>query len=266
MNLRLTDYKVPDPPGKDHVLVEVLNVSLNPGDYKFPDVPVVKWFIKRPASPGFGFCGLVRALPRGLEGDSRNLRVGMVVFGLHMDVRCLGTLKTIIWVPKDSLYPLPGNVPTGLGSALGVAALAAYQAIAPYAKPSWKVLVNGGGGGGVGKFCVQVAKALDMYVIATCSKAGAQLCKDLGADETLDYKSPTFQDDLCRTPVDLVVDNVGFDTQFHRRSEGFLNPDGQFVLVALMDNDWAGVRSMLISWLCPTWLGGPSPKWRVVFV
>ena len=32
-----------------------------------------------------------------------------------------------------------------------------------------------------------------------------------------------------------------------------------------MDNDWTGVRSMLVSWLCPIWLGGPSRKWRVIF-
>ena len=196
--------------------------------------------------------------------DSRNPHVGQIVFGMHRDLRSLGTLKTIMWVHEDSLCLLPDNIPTEHGSALGVGALTAYQAIAPYAKPNGKILINGGTGG-VGTFCIQVAKALDMYVIATCSEVGAQLCKDLGADETLDYMSPTFQDDLRRTQVDLVVDNVGYDPQFHRRSEGFLKLDGQFVLVALMDNDWGGVRSMLVSWLCPTWLGGPSRKWRVIF-
>jgi NADPH:quinone reductase-like Zn-dependent oxidoreductase len=262
-NLRLTDYKIPHFK-KDHVLIEVLSVSLNPGDYKFPDVPIVSWLIRRPASPCFDFCGRIRAIPQKSMSDTRNLHVGQTVFGMHRDLKSLGTLKTLMWVHKDSCYPLPENVPVEHGSALGVGAMTAYQAIAPHAKPNKKVLINGGTGG-VGTFCIQVAKALDMHVIATCSEAGVQLCKDLGADEILNYKSPTFLDDLRRTTVDLVVDNVGSDPQLHRLSEAFLEPDGHFVLVALMDNDWAGIQSMLVSWFCPVWLGGPSRKWRVVF-
>lgn len=262
-NLHLTDYKVPDL-DKNHIIIEVLNVDLNPGDLKFPDVPILGRFITRPASPCFDLCGRIRALPAGFMNDSRNLHVGQVVWGMHRDLKTIGTLKTIMRVHKDAVYPLPDNFPTEYGSTLGIGAMTAYQAIAPYAKPKNKVLINGGSGG-VGIFCIQVAKALDMYVIATCSEAGAQLCKDLGADEILDYKSPTFLEDLQRTKVDLVVDNVGYDTQFHRRSEKFLNPDGQFILVALMDHSWAGIQSMLVSWLWPAWLGGTPRKWKIVF-
>ncbi len=262
-NLSLTDYTVPDV-GKDDILIEVLNVSLNPGDLKLPLVPIVGRFIKRPASVCFDFCGRIRALPHNFVNDSRNLHIDQVVFGLHRDFKSLGTLKTIMSVHKDTLYPLPENVPIEHGSAFGVGALTAFQAIAPYAKPGGRVLINGSTGG-VGTFCIQVAKALDLHVIAICSEAGTQLCKDLGADEILDYKSPTFHDDLARTNVDLVVDNVGHDPKFHRRSEGFLSPQGQFALVALMDDGWAGVRSMLVSWLCPTWLGGPPRKWKAIF-
>jgi NADPH:quinone reductase-like Zn-dependent oxidoreductase len=262
-NLRLTDYKVPDL-DKNHILIEVLNVDLNPGDYKFPDVPIIGRFITRPASPCFDFCGRIRALPAGFTNDSRNLRVGQVVWGMHRDIKSLGTLKTIMRVHKDALYPLPDNFPVEYGSTLGIGAMTAYQAIAPFAKPGNKILINGGSGG-VGIFCIQVAKALDMYVVATCSEAGAQLCRDLGADEIIDYKSPTFHDDLRRTQVDLVVDNVGYDTQFHRRSETFLKANGQFVLVGLMSENWAGIQSMLISWFCPVWLGGTPRKWKPVF-
>jgi len=262
-NLRLTKYDVPSLKN-DHILIEVLNASLNPGDYKMPDVPIVGWLIKRPASPCFDFCGRIRALPRNFINDSRNLHVGQIVFGMHRDTKSMGTLKTIMWVHKDTVYPLPDSIPVEQGSALGVAALTAYQAIAPYAKPKGKILVNGSTGG-VGTFCIQVAKALDMHVIATCSEAGVQLCKDLGADEILDYRSPTFHDDLSRTRVDLVIDNVGNDPQLHRHSKAFLKPDGQFVLVALMAEDWAGIWSMLVSWMCPAWLGGPSRKWKSIF-
>lgn len=262
-NLKLTDHQLPDEKA-DHILIEVLNASLNPGDYKFPDVPIVTWLIKRPASPCFDFCGRIRALPRNVAKDSRNLHVGQIVWGLHRDLKTIGVLKTIMWVHKDSVYPLPEAVPTKHGSGLGVAGLTAYQSISPHAKPGGRVLITGGAGG-VGTMCIQVAKALNMYVIATCSEAGAKLCKDLGADELLDYKSSSYLDQLAKIQVDLVVDNVGNDPELHRRSEKFLRPDGQFVLVAMMDRDWTGIASMIVSYLCPTWLGGPRRKWRAVF-
>lgn len=262
-NLTLTEHEVENSKD-DHVLIEVINASLNPGDLKFPDTPILRWFIKRPASPCFDFCGRIKALPRNVTSDSSNLHVGQVVFGLHWDLATLGTLKTIMWVHKDCVFPLPNSMPIEHGSALGVAALTAYQAIVPYARPGGKILVLGGSGG-VGTFCIQIAKALQLYVIATCSKAGAQLCKDLGADETVDYASPTYLSDLCKTQVDLVIDNVGSDPQMHYRSQGFLKPEGRFLLIALMAESWAGIRSMLVSWLCPTWLGGPSRKWQLIF-
>lgn len=262
-NLTFTDHQVPDEK-PDHILIEVLNASLNPGDTKFPNLPVISRLIKYPASPCFDFCGRIRVLPRNLAKDDRNLHEGQIVFGMHRDLKTIGVLKTLLWVHKDAVYPLPENVPTKHGSALGVAAMTAYQAIGPHAKPGNKILITGGAGG-VGTMSIQVAKALGMYVIATCSEAGAQLCKDLGADELLDYKSSSFLEDLAKLKVDLVVDCVGNDSQLHRRSEAFLKPDGWFVLVALMTEDWTGIRSMLVSYLYPTWLRGPPRKWRAVF-
>ncbi|RMZ86525.1 hypothetical protein DV736_g6252, partial [Chaetothyriales sp. CBS 134916] len=244
-NLSLTDYPIPDFK-QDHVLIEVFNASLNPGDYKIPDLP-------------FGSCS------GGNDDDQRNLYVAQIVLSIHRDPKTLGTLKTIMWVHRDSVYPLPENIPTEHGSGFDMGALTAYQAIVSYANsPSGKVLISGGSGG-VGAFCIQVAKTLGLYAIATCSEAGPPLCKEHGADVTLDYKSPTLQDDLRKTQVDLVVDDVGYDPQFHRRSEGFLKPERQFVLVAIMDRDWAGIRSMLVSFFVPAWLGGPSRKRKAIF-
>lgn len=262
-NLQLTNHQIPDTK-PDHILIEVLNASINPGDYKFSDVRPIKWLIKQPASPCFDFCGHIRALPNNLEKDSRNLHINQVVFGMHRDLKTRGTLKTFLWVHKDTVYPLPDTIPAEHGSALGVAALTAYQAIAPHAKPNTKILINGGSGG-VGTFCIQIAKALNLYIIATCSEAGTKLCLDLGANETLNYKSPTFHTDLHRTKVDLVIDNVGHDPTFHHLSPGFLNPDGIFILIAVMDYNWTGKLSMLESYLRPTWLGGVPRKWKFVF-
>lgn len=262
-NLRLSEYEVPNSKD-DHILIEVLNASLNAGDLKFPDTLIGRWFVKRPASSCFDFCGRIKILPRNIDDNSRGLHVGQVVFGVHMDPANLGTLKKIMWVHKDCVYPLPSSVPIEHGSALGVAAMTAYQAIAPYAKPGGKILIFGGAGG-VGTFCIQIAKAMQLFVVTTCSPAGAQLCKDLGADEIVDYTSPSYQTDLRKTQVDLVVDNVGQDPQMHRLSTSFLKPDGQFCLIALMDGSYTGIRSMLVSWLCPTWFGGPPRRWKFIF-
>lgn len=262
-NLTLNEQQIPASK-PDHILIDVLNVSVNPGDLKFPKLPLVPWFLKYPASLCFDFCGRIVKLPDDLTKDERNLHIGQEVFGLHRDLKTLGTLKTKMWVHKDSCWPVPEGVPVEHASGYGVAGVSAFAALGPFAKSKGKVLITGGSGG-VGTMCIQVAKALDMYVIATCSQEGKQLCLDLGADETLDYKSATYLDQLAKLEADLVVDNVGNDVELHRRSEKFLKVDGNFVLVAMMDHSWAGISSMLVSWLLPAWLGGPARRWQAIF-
>ncbi|KAE8966875.1 hypothetical protein PR002_g28234 [Phytophthora rubi] len=49
---------------------------------------------------------------------------------------------------------------------------------------------------GTGLFAIQIAKALDAEVVATCSHRNVELVKSLGADQVIDYTSDKWSDVL----------------------------------------------------------------------
>ena len=68
-----------------------------------------------------------------------------------------------------------------------------------------------GGAGGIGTTCIQLGKAFGAKVIATDSPdARCQLCRDLGADRVIDYKTEDFVE-VVRTEggANVILDIVG---------------------------------------------------------
>ena len=68
-----------------------------------------------------------------------------------------------------------------------------------------------GGAGGIGTTCIQLGKAFGAKVIATDSPdARCQLCRDLGADRVIDYKSEDFVE-VVRSEggANVILDIVG---------------------------------------------------------
>lgn len=70
-NLIYNDAAAPPPTttlSSEQVLVEVISMSLNPVDYKFPELPVAgRLMVGRPASPGLDYCGRVVSAGNGVE-------------------------------------------------------------------------------------------------------------------------------------------------------------------------------------------------------
>ncbi len=68
-----------------------------------------------------------------------------------------------------------------------------------------------GGAGGIGTTCIQLGKAFGAKVIATDSPAArCQICKDLGADRVIDYKTEDFVE-VVRSEggANVILDIVG---------------------------------------------------------
>lgn len=277
-SMQLTTNTLPPnfiPPPAGHELVKIHAMSLNPGDYKLAQNEallgsVFGWLlIKKPATPGLDFAGEIAVGPRQ----------GVRVFGTLGMPNQYGTLAEYALVKDEVL----ADVPEGLGwekaAALGVGAVTSWVALVPFLRARMKkagkvrVFVNGASGG-VGTFMVQVAKALGCHVLVSCSTRNVQLCEDLGADEVVDYMTLEGKDvgrELGRRVreegmerFDLIVDNVGHDVALHQKSDMFTKADGRFLLVALMDENWSGIGSMLQSWLRPRWLGGARTPWKFV--
>lgn len=153
------------------------------------------------------------------------------------------------------------------GAAVGTAGMTAYQSLLPqHVKAGSSIFINGGSGG-VGTFGIQIAKALGAKVTTSCSTANAELCKNLGADEVIDYKTS----DLISTlkakgqVFDAVIDNVGSSWVLFNQCEAYLKPNGVFVQVAAQVTV-AGMGGMIRKMMQPKILGGVGRKFHFVSV
>ncbi|KAF3069867.1 Zinc-type alcohol dehydrogenase-like protein C16A3.02c [Daldinia childiae] len=261
-NLQLTnDAPLPfhPPLPNDAILVKVHYSSLNPADYKFPELGLaMRALVPTPASPGMDFSGVVAQLG---DAVNSNFRIGDKVFGRIAPNRH-GTLGEYVSARLDGCAAVPAGLSLKDASCIGTAAQTAYQCIAPNVKPGDKIFVNGGSGG-TGTFGIQIAKALGCHVTATCSAKNAELCRSLGADEIIDYTTENVSQVLkAKGQVyQLVVDNVGTPTDLHRVADHFLLPDGKFVQIG-GEFSVANVTTVLSRQFLPSFLGGGKRKWQ----
>ncbi|KAK5019302.1 hypothetical protein BJ546DRAFT_1039781 [Cryomyces antarcticus] len=243
--------------GSEQVLVKVEYASLNPVDYKFPEVPIVdRLAISKPATPGLDYAGRVVAV-----GSHGKLNVGQMVFGkLDNPKQQFGTLAEYTVTPRAGTVPVPDGVSAEDAACVGVAGLTAYQCIAPNVKSGENVFINGGSGG-TGTFGIQIAKALGCHVTVTCSGANEALCRKLGADQVIDYREQDPVEALKSSgkKFDLVVDNVGMNSQLYYQCHHFTKATAKYVAVG-MQPGLGALRDLVTRFIWPTWLGGGQRK------
>ena len=209
----LTWQERPDPvPQAGELLLKIEAASLN-----FPDLLIVqnKYQMKPPLPfvPGSEYAGVVQALGPGVSdfqvGDRVACLSGTGGFGTH-------TLA-----PVSHCLRLPEGFSSVDGAAFIMTYATSWHALVDRAqlKAGETVLVLGAAGG-VGTAAIQVAKAMGARVIAAASsEEKCQLCKSLGADETLNYgqdtPSTTLRERLKALTQgqgpDVVYDPVGGD-------------------------------------------------------
>ncbi|KAA8646861.1 NAD(P)-dependent alcohol dehydrogenase [Aspergillus tanneri] len=197
----------------DQVLVNVLAASLNPIDYKSPEIPFVGRLVSgSPSIPGIDFAGRVAATgPNRKNVASEDLKVGQLVYGRLKGPTKFGTLAEYTIAPRAACVPIPPGVSVIDAASAATAGLTAYQSIMPKIKGGTgeRVFINGGSGG-CGTFGIQIAKVAGCHVTTSCSTANVELCKSLGADIVIDYSRKDVVAELKKMqPFDLVVDNIG---------------------------------------------------------
>ena len=241
----------------DQVLVQVLSASLNPVDYKFAQIPVLgNFIIKRPSSPGLDFAGRVVASgPNSTKISTEDLRPDQLVFGRHESPTHFGTLAEYTVVPRAGCVPLTEGVSVDDAACIGTAALTAYQCIVPNIKSGDRVFINGGSGG-VGSFGIQIAKVKGCFVATSCSSVNVELCKSLGADEVIDYKSKDIVAELKKMQkFDLVVDNVGTPSELYWQAHHFTKEGTKYVQVG-GGLSFGEIYQLLSRMVWPGFLGG----------
>ena len=213
-----------------------------------------------PATPGIDFAGRIVTPASG-----SNLVAGQLVFGMAGSSPFnAAALAEYAASPVGGVVAVPEGVEAIDAATVGVAGLTAYQSILPYVKRDDKVFINGGSGG-TGVFGIQIAKAAGCHVTATCSSVNVELCKSLGADEVIDYRTVDVMAALKKGgPFDHVVDNVGADTSLYWRCHEYTRPGATFMMVAGSPS-LRHISNTLKIRLWPGFLGGGKRKYASMF-
>jgi alcohol dehydrogenase len=190
---------------RGQILVEVYAAGVNPIDWKIREGYIP---LKFPATLGGDFSGVIADVGEGVSGFKKGLEVygyGSVLGGgsgsfaefVSADVKVMALKPKKITHVEAGAFPLTG--------------VSAWQALVDHMSLSKgkKILIHGGAGG-IGSIAIQLAKHLGAYVATTVSSKDMQYVKELGADETIDYKNQSFEDLL--NDYDGVYDTVGGET------------------------------------------------------
>ncbi|KAK9369025.1 hypothetical protein V1509DRAFT_501665 [Lipomyces kononenkoae] len=260
-NLTLNEVPMPQPKADQH-LVRIIAAAVNPLDYRLAEFQFLhRAAFPKPASPGDDFAGyIVKPAP----GSA--LKPGQLVFGAAgTNFMCGGAMSEYGIANTKSIALIPAGLSTTDASSITVAGLTAYQSILPHSEPGSHVFLNGGSGG-VGTFGIQIAKATGRSVTVTCSTANVELCKSLGADEVIDYKTQNVLQALKASPhkYDLVVDLVGNGQNLFWNAHEYTNPGAKFVTVSVSHN-FSFVWFVAKAQLFPRFLSGAKRQHLTVF-
>ena len=179
---------LPDPLlGTGQVLVRVGAVALNPID-TYIRGGANYWPLPMPFIIGSDLAGTVVEVGAGVTDFKAGDRVWGSNQGLMGRQGCFSELAS---VDAQWLYPTPDNIDDSQAAACALVGITAHLGLISRARLSvGETLFVRGGAGGVGSMVVQMGKALGAKVITTAGgQEKADLCRRLGADHVIDYRS-----------------------------------------------------------------------------
>jgi NADPH2:quinone reductase len=207
--------------GPGQVVVDVKAAALN-----FPDALMVQGLYQvkppLPFSPGAEVAGLVKETGEGVQG----LKAGDRVIAFPG----FGGFAEECAVAAERIMPLPEGMDFATGAALVLTFGTSLHALQDCGRlQAGETLLVLGAAGGVGAAAVEIGKALGARVIAAASSEDKlALCRQLGADATLNYTT----EDLRRRTLDL-TDGKGVDVVYDPVG-------GDYTEAALRATAWRG--------------------------
>jgi NADPH:quinone reductase-like Zn-dependent oxidoreductase len=223
---------VPEPSvGDGEVLVRVRASSVNPVDV-FIAAGGMKEMAEHefPVTLGRDFAGVVERVGSGVRGYAAGDQVYGFVLHANPTVRD-GSWAELITVPEDRMVAaMPRSLDfahAGAAPLAGIAAVAAFDAVAP---AEGKTVLVVGAAGGVGSFFVQLAAAAGAKVIAPALPEDYDYLRGLGARELVDRNGDAAAAVREAHPdgVDAVLDVVSWtpDTSLLRDGGRLASPLG----------------------------------------
>ncbi|KAA0217817.1 MAG: NADPH:quinone oxidoreductase family protein [Lautropia sp.] len=199
--------EVPTPvPGAGQVLIEVHAAGVN-----FPDSLIIqkKYQLQPPLpfSPGAEVAGIVRAVGEGVKPWKPGDRViANVPYGGYAQ-ELVADAARVMPIPDGMDFPTASAYVLAYGTSLF--ALKDRAKLAP-----GETLLVLGAAGGVGIAAVEIGKAMGARVIAAASsEEKLALCREHGADETIDYAREDLRERIAALTggkgPDVIYDPVG---------------------------------------------------------
>lgn len=207
--VRVGPRKVPKVSARE-VLIRVHAAAINPRDWMLRDgtYPFRHLVVGFPKVLGSDVAGTIEKLGAEVEG----LRVGDEVVAMQTTLGQMGGFAEYMCVNASAVGPKPARMSFEQAAGLGVAGLTALQALRDEARleRGERVAVIGASGG-VGHYAVQIAhNCFGAEVVGVCSGANLELVRELGCDQTIDYRSEDVVEALAASgDVDVVFDTVG---------------------------------------------------------
>jgi NADPH2:quinone reductase len=205
--LQIDDVPVPEP-GPGELLVRVQAIPLNLNDMERITGENMLVRPPLPTIPGMEVMGIVEAC-----GDDAGDRLGERVVALP--TRAFGGFAEYAVCPPESAFEMPAEIPLPDAAALYFPFHLAWLGLFDRAdlKSGESVLIHAAAGG-AGSAAIQAAKHVGARVFATASsEAKLELCRELGADVTINYLDASFADVVLDATegrgVDVVFDTVG---------------------------------------------------------
>jgi NADPH:quinone reductase len=205
--LVLKDLPELPPPGPRQVVVDVHAIALNMQEVdmirgRYATIPQPAPFV-----PGAEVLGVVRAAGAGAES-----LLGRRVVGQPKGI--IGGYAERALMPIDMVFDAPELPTVEAAATFWPFHVAWFGLHVRGAISSADTVLIHAGAGGVGSAAVQLAVDAGARVIATASNPDKRrLCRELGADEAIDYSGGTFADQVIECTggegVDLAFDTVG---------------------------------------------------------
>ena len=225
--LRYEDIAIPEP-AFDELLVKVeatgvnrADLTIRRGNYTFMTADML------PVIPGAESAGTVAALGSGVQ----DYRIGQPVVAYTR----AGGYAEYVLAKANSARPIPDGIDARTAVSLPLTFLTAWFVLIDEAgmQAGHHVLVQAGGSG-VGVAAIQVCKHVGAWVVTTTgSDEKCARCRDLGADETINYRAHDFEAEVMRLTegrgVDIVLEMVGGEV--FTKSLDTLAVGGRFVSI-----------------------------------
>ncbi|XP_055297424.1 reticulon-4-interacting protein 1, mitochondrial-like [Sitodiplosis mosellana] len=224
--------KLPKIKSRTEVLIEVIATSINPldqlmtagyGQRVLNTLRHLKKIKEFPLILGREFSGVVKAKGKSVR---KNIQVGDKVFGI-VPTHQPGSLAEYVIVDQKTIVRKPENIEDVGASGIMFAGLTAWSSLylSGLAGGLRGALTSRGGGkglsvcilgasGGVGTLAVQIAKAEQMNISATCSTDSVETVKKLGAGRVIDYRTENVSEAVRGQFYDIILDAAGLGADY----------------------------------------------------